>query len=154
MKRPLRSARRPCRSDGFKSALRLPLVESRKRRSATRSAASYAQRVRTWALAQLGHVAAGVNPFDIEELAALRRDRLNSDHVLVDLPLIVMTRGVPHETGPNAKALEEDHRRDHETPASMSRKGKLIVAAHSGHHIRLQEPELVVESIREVLSAK
>jgi pimeloyl-ACP methyl ester carboxylesterase len=31
-----------------------------------------ARRMRTWALAQLGHVAAGVNPVDIEEIAALQ----------------------------------------------------------------------------------
>jgi pimeloyl-ACP methyl ester carboxylesterase len=113
-----------------------------------------AQRMRTWTLAQLGHVAAGVNPFEIEEMAALHRDRLKSDHALGDLSLVVLTRGIPDETGPNAKSLEEDHRRDYETLASMSRKGKLIVAEHSGHHIQLQEPELVVASIRDVLSAK
>jgi hypothetical protein len=77
-----------------------------------------------------------------------------SNHMLGDLPVIVLTRGIPEETGPNAKSLEEDHRRDHEAQASMSRKGKLIVAEHSGHHIQLQGPELVVASVREVLSAK
>ena len=115
---------------------------------------SDARRMRTWALAQLGHVAAAVNPFDIEEITALHQDRLKTDHALGDLPLIVLTRGIPDETGPNAKSLEDSHRRDHETLASMSRKGKLIVAEHSGHHIQLQEPELVVASIREVLFAK
>jgi pimeloyl-ACP methyl ester carboxylesterase len=110
-----------------------------------------AQRMRTWALAQLGHVAAGVNPFDNEEITALHRERRKSTHVLGDLPLIVLTRGIPEETGANAKSLEEDHRRDHEAQASMSRKGRLVVAEHSGHHIQLQEPELVVASIREVL---
>jgi pimeloyl-ACP methyl ester carboxylesterase len=113
-----------------------------------------AQRMRTWALAQLGHVAAGVNPFEIEEIVTLRNDRLKSSHVLGDLPLIVLTRGIPDETGPNAKSLEEDHRRDHQALASMSSRGKLIVAGHSGHHIQLQQPELVVASIRDVLSAK
>jgi pimeloyl-ACP methyl ester carboxylesterase len=113
-----------------------------------------AQRMRTWALAQLGHIAAGVNPFENEEITVLHRERLNSNHALGDLPLIVLTRGILDETGPNAKSLEEDHRRDHEAQASMSRKGKLIVAGHSGHHIQLQEPELVAASIREVLSAK
>lgn len=103
---------------------------------------------------QLGHVAAGVNPFDIEEITALRKERLKSDHVLKDLPLIVLARGPPEKTGPNATSLEEKHRRDHEAQASMSRKGKLIVAEHSGHHIQLQEPELVVASIRDVLFAK
>ena len=112
-----------------------------------------AQRMRTWTLAQLGHVAA-VDPFEIEELAALHRDRLKSDHALGDLPLVVLDPRDPRRTGPNSKSLEEDHRRDYETLASMSRKGKLIVAEHSGHHIQLQEPELVVASIRDVLSAK
>jgi hypothetical protein len=71
-----------------------------------------------------------------------------------DLPLIVLTRGIPDGTGPNTKSLEEDHRKDHEILASISRKGKLIVAEHSGHHIQLQEPELVAASIRQVLAAK
>jgi hypothetical protein len=65
-----------------------------------------------------------------------------------------LTRGIPDETGPDAKSLEEDHRRDHQTLALMSQRGKLIVAEHSGHHIQLQEPELVVASIREVVAAK
>jgi hypothetical protein len=80
--------------------------------------------MRTWALAQLGHVAAGVNPFDNEEITALHRE-LKSNHALGDLPLIVLTRGIPEQTGPDAKSLEEDHRRDHDVQASMSRKGKL-----------------------------
>jgi pimeloyl-ACP methyl ester carboxylesterase len=37
--------------------------------------------------------------------------------------------------------------------AAMSRKGKLVLAAHSGHHVQLDEPDLVVTSIREVLAA-
>jgi pimeloyl-ACP methyl ester carboxylesterase len=111
-----------------------------------------AQRMRSWALAQLGHVAAGVNPVDVEELASLRNDRLTTEHSLGDLPLIVLTRGLPEETGTNVQSLEEDHRRDHEILASMSTRGKLIIAPHSGHHVQLQEPELVVAAIREVLS--
>src|SRR5438552_9801401 len=39
-----------------------------------------AQRMRTWALAQVGHVAAAVNPFDAEELAGLRAERAESGH--------------------------------------------------------------------------
>jgi hypothetical protein len=47
--------------------------------------------MRTWTLAQLGHIAAGVNPFDDEEIAAPHKERLKSNHVLGDLPLIVWT---------------------------------------------------------------
>jgi hypothetical protein len=111
-----------------------------------------AQRMRTWALGQLGHVAAAVNPFEHEELAGLRAERTKTQYPLGDMPLIVLTRGIPEE-GPDGKAFEAEHRRDHEAIAAMSRKGKLVIAAHSGHHIQLDEPELVIKSIREVLAA-
>jgi len=112
-----------------------------------------AQRMRTWALGQLGHVAAAVNPFENEELAGLRAERAKSKYPLGDLPLIVLTRGIPEEEGPDGKALEAEHRRDHEAIAAMSRQGKLVIATRSGHHIHLDEPELVIKSIREVLAA-
>jgi pimeloyl-ACP methyl ester carboxylesterase len=112
-----------------------------------------AQRMRTWALAQVGHVAAGVNPFESQELAGLRAERAKSEHLLGDMPLIVLARGLPEDHGPDAKVLEEDHRRGLEDLAAMSRKGKLVVATHSGHHVQLEEPELIINSIREVLAA-
>lgn len=112
-----------------------------------------AQRMRAWTLAQIGHIAAGVNPVEMEELAALRADRAKSQHPLGDKPLIVLTRGVSEEEGPNGRAMEEEHRRDHTSVATISRKGKLIVAPLSGHHVQLDEPELVINAIREVLTA-
>ena len=112
-----------------------------------------AQRMRTWTLAQLGHVAAAVNPFENEELASLRAERAKSEHPLGDMPLIVLTRGISEEDTPDGKALEEEHRRDHAAIAAMSRNGKLVIAAHSGHHVQLDEPELVIKSIRDVLAA-
>ena len=112
-----------------------------------------AQRMRTWTLGQLGHVAAAVNGFEDEELAALRAERTKSQHPLGDMPLIVLTRGIPEEHGPDAKALEEEHRQDHAAIAAMSRNGRLVIATHSGHHVQLDEPELVIKSIREMLAA-
>lgn len=112
-----------------------------------------AQRMRSWALGQVGHVAAAFNPFEIEELALLRMERLKADHLLGDLPLIVLTRGISEENGPDGKVFETEHRREHEALAAMSRRGKLIVATRSGHHVQLDQPELVIQSIREVLDA-
>lgn len=110
-----------------------------------------AQRMRTWALGQLGHVAAAVNPFENEELAGLRAQRAKGDYPLGDMPLIVLTRGLPEEDGPDAKALEAEHRRDHEAVAAMSRRGKLVVATHSRHHVQIDEPALVIQAIRDAL---
>ena len=112
-----------------------------------------AKRMRAWALAHIGHILAGVNPVEHEELAALRAGRAKSEHPLGDLPLVVITRGVPDESGPNAAALEEEHRKDHTSVAALSRRGTLVVATHSGHHVQLEEPELVVSAIREVVLA-
>lgn len=112
-----------------------------------------AQRMRAWALGQLGHIAAGVNPFEIEELAALRAERAKSEYPFGDKPLIVLTRGIPEEHGPDGKALEEEHRRNHAAVAKTSRQGKLIIATRSGHHIQMDEPELVIQSIRDVVDA-
>jgi pimeloyl-ACP methyl ester carboxylesterase len=111
-----------------------------------------AQRMRTWALGQLGHVAAAVNSFENEELAGFRAERAKSQYALGDMPLIVLTRGIPEEHGPDGKAIEEEHRRDHAAIAAMSRNGKLVIAARSGHHVLFDEPELVIKSIREVLA--
>lgn len=112
-----------------------------------------AQRMRTWALGQLGHVAAAVNPFENEELALLRADRQKTEFPLGDKPLIVLTRGRSEDTGPDGKEFEAEHRREHTALARMSRKGKLVVAARSGHHIQLEEPDLVIKAIREVVTA-
>src|SRR5215475_9428199 len=111
-----------------------------------------AQRMRAWALAQIGHIAAAVNPFEHEELAGLRAERAKSQHPLGDMPLIVLTRGKSEEEGPDGKAFEAEHRRDHEAMAAMSRNGKLIVAEHSGHHVQIDEPELVIKAIRDTLA--
>jgi pimeloyl-ACP methyl ester carboxylesterase len=112
-----------------------------------------AQRMRAWALGQLGHIAAGVNPFEIEELAALRAERAKSEYPFGDKPLIVLTRGISEEDGPDGKPFEEERRQNHAAIAKISRQGKLIVAQRSGHHIQLDEPELVIQSIRDVVRA-
>jgi len=112
-----------------------------------------AQRMRTWALGQVTHVAAAVNPFENEELAALRAERAKTQYPLGDLPLVVITRGIPEETGPDGKAHEEEHRKDHASVATMSRQGKLIVATKSGHHVQLDEPDLVVTTIKQVVAS-
>ncbi len=112
-----------------------------------------AQRMRSWALGQIGHVAAAVNPFEYEELAGLRAEGAKTTQPLKEMPLIVLTRGISEKEGPDGEALETEHRREHAALASLSRRGKLVIALRSGHHIQLDEPDLVVRSISEVLSA-
>jgi len=83
----------------------------------------------------------------------LRAERAKTKYPLGDMPLIVLTRGIPEEEGPDGKALEAEHRQEHTAVAAMSRNGKLVTAAKSGHHVQLDEPELVIQAIRDVLAA-
>jgi pimeloyl-ACP methyl ester carboxylesterase len=110
-----------------------------------------AQAMRAWALGRWQHIAATFNPVELEELAALRADHAKSVHPLGDRPLIVVTRGRPDETGPNVDALEAEHRQDHTKLAALSANGKLIVAQQSGHHVQLDQPELVEKTIADLI---
>ena len=112
-----------------------------------------AQLARTWALGQLGHVAAAVNPFEIEELAALRTARAGKES-LGDLPLIVITRGKPEDTGPDAAAADIGHRKDHARIAALSRRGKQIIATNSGHHVQIEQPDLVIQAVQDLIARR
>ena len=112
-----------------------------------------AKRMRAWALGQLGHLAAAVNPFEAEELAGMAEERSHNQYPLDKLPIVVLARGLAEEIGSDVDALEAEHRRDLMVIAASSRNSKLVIAEHSGHHVQIDEPQLVIQSIREVLSA-
>jgi pimeloyl-ACP methyl ester carboxylesterase len=113
-----------------------------------------AQRMRTWSYAQVKMHISNDNPFEAEELGLLRAERTRTQHVLGDLPLIVLSRGVPQDSSPAGRAGEDDHRKDQAALAALSRGGKHIIATRSGHHIPIDEPELVVTAIRDVVAAR
>jgi pimeloyl-ACP methyl ester carboxylesterase len=108
--------------------------------------------MRTWALGQLGHVAAAVNPFEAEELASLRESVSGRQFPLGDLPALVISRGMPDGDSAEAKAEQEERLRDHAGVAALSRRGRQIIAEASGHHVQLEQPDLVVHAIRELLA--
>jgi enterochelin esterase family protein len=79
-----------------------------------------------------------------QEFIALRRERLRQAHALGSLPLVVLGR----------KQSDDATRRVHlKEMAALSSAGKLIIAENSGHEIHLYRPELVVQAIREVVTA-
>jgi pimeloyl-ACP methyl ester carboxylesterase len=112
-----------------------------------------AQRMRTWSYAQVKMHISNDNPFEAEELALLRAERTRTEHGLGDLPLIVLSRGLPEDSSPAGQTGEEEHNRDQAALVALSRIGKQVVAKRSGHHIPLDEPDLVVAGIRDVIAA-
>lgn len=111
-----------------------------------------AQEMRTWALGRVGHVVAAVNSFEAEELAELRVTSAREAAALSVLPLVVITRGIADESDEGAAAREVEHRQDHASQAALSRRGQLLIAERSGHHVPLDDPALVTRTIRDVLN--
>ena len=112
-----------------------------------------AQRMRTWSYAQVKMHISNDNPFEAEELGMLRAQRTRTAHALGDLPLIVLARGLAQDSSPAGQKGEQEHNRDQAVLVALSRMGKQVVAKRSGHHIPLDEPDLVVAAIRDVIAA-
>ncbi len=110
-----------------------------------------ARRMREWSLSQIKHAASNDNPFEADELVAMLAERKKKRNVLGDLPLIVISRGLLDEEGPQAVQREEAHRKDQAALVTFSSAGEQIVAAKSGHHVPLDEPGVVVSAIRNVV---
>jgi pimeloyl-ACP methyl ester carboxylesterase len=108
-----------------------------------------ARQMRAWALWQIGHLAAAVNPVEVEEIALLRKERMDTPQAYGDMPLIVITRGIPESDETAARG--EERRRAHKAIASASRKGRWLIAAKSGHHIQIDQPDVVIAAIKDVI---
>ena len=113
----------------------------------------HAQQMRTWALGRLSHVAAAVNPVLEEELAVLRAEREQTARPYGDRPVVVIIRGLADEETPAMRAREAERRDEYIALTGLSSHGRHLVASRSGHHIQLDEPELVVAAIRDVLAS-
>jgi hypothetical protein len=110
-----------------------------------------ARRMREWSLSQIKHASSNDNPFEADELVAMLAERKKKQNVLGDLPMIVISRGLLDEEGPQAVEREEAHRKDQAALATLSSVGKEVVATKSGHHVPLDEPGIIASAIREMV---
>jgi pimeloyl-ACP methyl ester carboxylesterase len=77
-----------------------------------------------------------------EEFIALRRERLGSTHPLGDIPLILLGRN---------QSDRERRQGELQAMTALSSAGKLTIAENSGHEIHLYRPDVVIQSILDVL---
>ncbi len=91
---------------------------------------------------------------DVDASAREMRDAAASSP-LRPMPLVVLTHGQPWEwpAGYPVTALEELWLPLQRKLASLVPGGRLVVAEKSGHFIQLEQPDLVIESIRQVVEA-
>jgi pimeloyl-ACP methyl ester carboxylesterase len=117
-------------------------------------------------------------PVPPEVWQALRQDAMAVDHRLIDpervdiwtserqtrqalrrsplrpMPLVVLAHGHPED--PGAPFVEQDERLWRQLQRELAHLvpgGRLVVATNSGHDIQHQQPELVLDAIRDVVSA-
>ena len=78
---------------------------------------------------------------------------------LGDIPLVVLTRGL--STDPDLLGLSDEEAQQGEAVwdelqaelAALSSNGKQVIAEESGHQVQLDQPELVIDAIRQVIEA-
>ncbi len=115
-----------------------------------------AQRVWRWAEAQPVYRMAQAAELDWspEELARLHEARLLDRASFGNRELTVLARthgDYPMGMSISADSLEKERRFLQTDLAQLSHRGQLIFAAKAGHNIHLEDPELVIHSIREVV---
>lgn len=114
------------------------------------------QKLQLWAQVQKKYIDASSaemdwSPEDVDDLYKHQAERT---YKLGNIPLIVITRGKGGYDG-RADSLELETERLHlqKELARLSTNSKFIVDQNSGHNIHLEDPEIVIQSIREVYEA-
>ena len=94
-----------------------------------------------------------------EELQAMYTARAKTPHQLGDIPLVVLLAKPEYGDPPDGisadewKRVNEEKRRQKVELTSLSRNSRLIVAGKSGHHIQLDEPQVVTDAVRLAVDA-
>jgi pimeloyl-ACP methyl ester carboxylesterase len=89
-----------------------------------------------------------------EDVADLYKHQLSAQYRLGNIPLIVLTRGDGGYGGrADSLSLETERLKLQQKLAALSTNSKWIIDKKSGHNIHLEDPSLVIRSIREVFDA-
>ncbi len=111
------------------------------------------QAMRLWFLTQPPRAAAAPNLW-AEELQAMYMARAKTPYQLGNIPLAVLLGKPEYGNPPNGvsagdwKRINEEKRQQKLAFTTLSRNSRLIVAEKSGHHIQLDEPQVVIDAIR------
>ena len=116
------------------------------------------QAMRLRFLSQPPRAAAGPDLW-AEELQAMYNARAGTQCPLGDMPLVVLLPKPDYGDPPGGisadewKRINEEKRRQKAELTNLSRNSKLIVAEKSGHHIQLDEPQVVTDAVRLAVDA-
>ena len=119
---------------------------------------AHAQAMGLWARSQPPR-AAGGEDFWSEELQVMHATRARSPYQLGNRPLVILLPKPGYGRTPTGisdeewKRFNEEKRQQKLDLVSLSHNNKVIVAENSGHHIQLDEPQVVTEAIRLVVDS-
>ena len=117
------------------------------------------QRFRLWALSH-GRIPASSAQAEVESVQQLRAAHERGGALLGDKPLIVISRaaggyrpirGIVSKE--QAELLEHERLEHNQDLLRLSHNSKAIVANQSGHDVHIDQPDLIIESIRAVRDA-
>ena len=120
--------------------------------------AAKTQAMRVWFLSQPPRAARGADLW-AEELQAMYAARAKTTYQLGDIPLAVLITKPEYGDPPEGISAEEwkrvnDEKRQQKVGlTNLSRNSRLIVAEHSGHHIQLDQPQVVIDAVHLVVDA-
>ena len=105
-------------------------------------------------MSQPNWLASNNSPFNGDEILALKNARAATPYPLGDMPLVVLTRGIPIDPSSERGVEREQERLRHKTDlAALSRNGRQLTASPTtDHHIHIDEPQLVARAIRDVVN--
>jgi pimeloyl-ACP methyl ester carboxylesterase len=112
-----------------------------------------AQEMRLWFLKQPPRAGGGMD-FFAEELRDMYTARAGTSYILGNMPLVVLLPKAGYGKPPPGidaaewKRINEEKRRQKIEFANLSHNSKLIVGENSGHHIQLDEPQVVIDAVR------
>lgn len=116
------------------------------------------QAMRLWFLSQPPRAAAGPDLW-AEELQAMYTARAKTPYQLGVIPLVVLLAKPEYGNPPRGisaedwKRINEEKRQQKVELTNLSRNSKLIVAEKSGHHIQLDEPQIVTDAVHLAVDA-
>jgi pimeloyl-ACP methyl ester carboxylesterase len=115
------------------------------------------QRYREWAQRLPPAALVGGDWSDIrDDLRMVQRLSEGSPHPLGTIPVIVLSAGkddFEYASEASAEVQRWEFDRGQRALARLSANRRRIIATASGHRIHLEEPDLVIEAIRQVLEA-
>ena len=117
------------------------------------------QAIRLHFLSQPPRAGGGGLPWLAEELRDLFAERAKAPYQLGNVPLVVVLPKAGYGKPPPGiedgewKRVMDEKRQQKIDFTNLSHNSKVIVAANSGHHIQLDEPQVVIDAVRMVVDS-